>query len=294
MTDVRCVLGAHPVVGECPVWSPEENALYWADIYGPTLNRFEPATGATRQWRLPAPVGSFALTKKGRAVVALKMGFHLFDFASGNLKLLAHPEPDKPANRLNDGKVSPDGRFFAGTMHEERPRKPIAALYRLDPDGGCTNVVDGLHVSNGLAWSPDGKRMYHSDSTSAEVWSCDYDARTGATANRRAFVKTSEEQGRPDGAATDMEGCYWSAGVSAGRLNRFRPDGSLERSIPMPCAAPTMPCFAGPDLKTVYVTSLRENLSAEKLAAFPLSGSLFAFEVDVPGVPISKFDDTRL
>ncbi|HEY1721733.1 MAG TPA: SMP-30/gluconolactonase/LRE family protein [Magnetospirillaceae bacterium] len=295
MTEIRTVLGAHPVVGEGPTWAPEEKALYWTDIYGPMLNRFDPATGATQHWRMPAPLGSFALTKKNRAIVALKTGIHLFDFATGSLRLLHNPEGDRPDNRLNDGKVSPDGRFFVGTMYEQRPRKPEASLYRLDPDGKLTRVIEGgINVSNGLAWSPDGRTMYHSDSTTAQVSAWSYDAATGAISNRREFVKTTEEEGRPDGAATDMEGCYWSSGVSAGVLNRFRPDGKLDRSIKMPCAAPTMPCFAGPDLKTVYVTSLREGLSAEKLSAYPMSGSIFAFEVDVPGVAIPRFDDTRL
>jgi len=293
--EIRCVLGAHPVVGEGPTWAPEESALYWIDIYNPTLNRFDPATGATREWRMPAPIGSFALTKKGRAVVALKTGTHLLDFATGALKLLANPEPNLAENRLNDGKVSPDGRFFVGSMHDAKPRKPLGSLYRLDPDGKCHKAIDGgIHVSNGLAWSPDGRTMYHSDSTTAAVSAWSYDAKTGAIANRRDFVKTTDQQGRPDGAATDMDGCYWSAGVSAGNLNRFRPDGTLDRSIAMPCAAPTMPCFAGPELKTVYVTSLRDGVSADKLARQPLTGSIFALEVDVPGVPIPRFDDTKL
>lgn len=301
MTEVRCVLGAHASVGEGPVWVAEERALYWVDVHGPTLNRFEPATGDTRHWIMPAPIGSFGLTRKGRAIVALKTGIALYDFATGALKQLANPEANIPGNRFNDGKVSPDGRFFAGTMDDMRPRKPTGALYRLDPDGSCHKLTDGLTISNGLAWSPDGKTMYHADTTAfgpgiqpPTVWAWDYDAATGAIANRRVFVRPTEQQGRPDGAATDVEGCYWSAGVSTGRLNRFRPDGTLDRSIPLPCSAPTMPCFGGPDLKTVYVTSLREGQSAEALTRYPLSGSLFAFETDVPGLPGARFDDTRL
>jgi len=294
MTEIRCVLGAHPIVGEGPTWAAEERALYWIDIHGPSLNRFDPASGATKAWMLPSPIGSFGLTKKGRAILALKSGLHLLDLGTGALKPLANPEAKLPHNRFNDGKVSPDGRFFAGTMYDAKPRKPEAALYRFDPDGTCTRVIEGLSVSNGLAWSADGKTMFHSDSTANTVWAWNYDAKTGAIANRREFTRPSEAAGRPDGAATDMEGCYWSAGVSAGNLNRFRPDGTLDRSIAMPCAAPTMPCFAGPDMKTIYVTSLREGLSPEKLAKFPLSGSIFALEVDVPGVPVAKFDDTKL
>jgi sugar lactone lactonase YvrE len=155
-------------------------------------------------------------------------------------------------------------------------------------------IKGGLSVSNGLAWSPDGKTMYHSDSSANQIWAWDYDTRTGAISNRRDFAKPTDQQGRPDGAATDMEGCYWSAGVSGGHINRFRPDGTLDRSIAIPVPGPTMPCFAGDDMKTVYVTTLREGLSAEKLSAAPLSGSVFAFEVDVPGVPVAKFDDAAL
>lgn len=295
MTDVRLVLGAHPIVGECPTWVAEEKALYWESIHGPSINRFDPATGETKHWMLPAPVGSFAMTAKGRAVVALKSGLHLFDFKTGTLKLLAHPEADKPLHRFNDGKTSPDGRFFAGTMYDAKPRKPEASLYRLDPDGKCHKVIDGgISVSNGLAWSPDGKTMYHSCSSANTVWAWDYDAKTGAISNRRDYVKPTEQQGRPDGAAMDVEGCYWSAGVSGGHVNRFRPDGTLDKSIPIPVPGPTMPCFAGPDMKTVYVTTLREGLSPEALAKAPLSGSIYAFEVDVPGVAIAKFDDSRL
>ncbi len=170
MTEIRCVLGAHPIVGEGPCWAAAEKALYWIDIHGPRLNRFDPATGDTRHWTMPSPIGSFGLTKKGRAIVALKSGVHLFDFKAGTFKLLANPEADKPANRFNDGKVSPDGRLFAGTMYDVRPCRPEASLYRIDPDGSCTRVIDGgISVSNGLAWSPDGKTMYHSDSSSGMI-----------------------------------------------------------------------------------------------------------------------------
>jgi sugar lactone lactonase YvrE len=159
----------------------------------------------------------------------------------------------------------------------------------LDPNGTMTAVVDELIVSNGLAWSADGRTMFHSDSKGQVVWTYDYDPGSGALGERRVLARPTEEQGRPDGAATDEKGFYWSAGISAGVLNRWAPDGSLDRSIPLPCSNPTAPCFGGPDLRTIFVTSLRHDLPAEVLAAKPLSGGIFAVPVDVPGVPVARF-----
>jgi len=289
MTDVRCILDAKAQLGESPVWSAEEQALYWVDILAPALHRLDPATGATRTWMMPQAIGSLGLRVRGGAIVALRSGLHRFDFDTGTLAFVAHPEADKPSNRFNDGKVSPDGRFFAGTMDDEQLRRPLGALYRLDPDGICHQMVEGLIVSNGLAWSSDGRTMYHSDSRAQIIFAYDYDLDTGTISNRRVIARPSEEIGRPDGAATDQEGYYWSAGISAGVLNRWAPDGRLDWRMSLPCAAPTMPCFGGPDMKTIFVTSLRHNLSADKLAAKPLSGGIFALEVDVPGVPVAKF-----
>src|SRR5262249_12914875 len=229
------------------------------------------------------------LRAKGGAVVALRNGFHLFDFATGNLTFLADPEADKPGNRFNDGKVSPDGRFWAGTMDEATMKQPLGALYRLDPDHRWQRMVEGLTVSTGPAWSADGRTMFHSDSRAQVISTYDYDPDAGTITNRRVIARPTDAIGRPDGAATDMEGFYWSAGISAGMLNRWAPDGRLARQIPMPCAAPTLPCFGGTDMKTIYITSLRENVSAERLAAKPLTGGIFALEVEVPGVPVDKY-----
>jgi sugar lactone lactonase YvrE len=287
--EVTCVLDARAELGECPVWSVPEQALYWIDIRAPALHRLDPATGASRTWPMPSRIGSFGLRESGTgAVVALVDGFHLLDFDTGGLAFLVGPE-QVPGTRFNDGKVSPDGRFWAGTMDEEQLSRPIAALYRLDPDHSLHRVVDDLIVSNGLGWTADGRTMFHSDSKGQVVWAYDYDTATGTPSNRRVVARPTEEVGRPDGAAIDEQGYYWSAGISAGVLNRWSPEGRLDRSIPLPCSNPTAPCFGGADLKTIYVTSLRHDLPADVLAAKPLSGGIFAVEVDVPGVPISRY-----
>ena len=271
------------------MWSAEEAALYWVDIRAPALHRLDPASGATRTWPMPSRIGSFGLRESGGAIVALVDGFHVLDFGTGELTFVGGPVEQVEGARFNDGKVSPDGRFFAGTMDEAQLSRPIAALYRLDPDGTVRPVVDGLIVSNGLAWSADGRTMFHSDSKAQVVWTYVYDPESGAISDRRELARPTEEQGRPDGAATDEKGYYWSAGISAGVLNRWAPDGSLDRSIPLPCSNPTAPCFGGPDLRTIFVTSLRHDLPADVLAEKPLSGGIFAVRVDVPGVPVARF-----
>jgi sugar lactone lactonase YvrE len=253
------------------------------------MHRLDPSSGESRSWPMPSRIGSFGLRDDGGgAVVALVDGFHRLEFATGDLTFLAGPDP-VAGTRFNDGKVSPDGRFFAGTMDEEQLSRPIAALYRLDPDGTMSTVVDGLIVSNGLAWSADGRTMFHSDSKAQVVWTYDYHPGSGAVGDRRVLARPTEQQGRPDGAATDEKGFYWSAGISAGVLNRWAPDGRLDRSIPLPCSNPTAPCFGGPDLRTIFITSLRHDLSADVLAEKPLSGGIFAVQVDVPGVPVAGF-----
>jgi sugar lactone lactonase YvrE len=186
-------------------------------------------------------------------------------------------------------KVSPDGRLWAGTMDDRPEKEPRGNLYRLDPDHRCTRVAGDLKVSNGLAWSPDGRTMYHSDSRGAAIYRYDYDLETGAIGERQLFVAMQAEWGRPDGAAVDAEGCYWSCGVSAGRLNRFSPSGELIQYVDLPVTHPTMPCYGGPDLRTLYITSLREGLSADELARTPLAGGLFKIEPGVAGTPTALY-----
>ena len=287
--DVTCVVDARDSVGESPVWSSRENALYWVDILSAKLQRWQPSSGRHDTWRLPAVVGSIGLRAKGGLVLALRTGFHLFDPATGGLTFLCHPEPDVPTNRLNDGKVSPDGRFWAGTMDDRPVKERTGRLYRLDPDHRCHRMADGVTVSNGLAWSPDGRTLYHSDSRGGAIFRYDHDPATGKIGERRLFAAMQPEWGRPDGAAVDAEGCYWSCGISAGRLNRFSPAGELLGYVELLVTHPTMPCFGGPDLATLYVTSLRDGLSEEALRATPQAGGVLKLEPGVPGVPVGLY-----
>jgi sugar lactone lactonase YvrE len=271
-------------VGENPLWDDRSGRLLFADIPAPALYAYDPETGGVERWEMPATLGSFGLCADGRALLALRTGLHFFDFATGKLEFFVHPEPDKPTNRLNDGKVGPDGRFWVGSMDDSGALKPTAALYRVDPDGTCSKMAEDLIVSNGLAWSPDGLTLYHSDSRGRFLTAYDYDPQTGDISNRRLLRRFEEEDGRPDGAAMDAEGYYWSAGVSAGCLNRIAPDGEIVEKLLLPVPAPTMPCFGGEGLRTLYVTSLATDRTGT-----PIAGTLLRVEVDVAGAPVGRF-----
>lgn len=273
-------------VGESPCWEAREQALWFVDILAPAVFRLDAATNAIRRWRMPSAIGSLGIAADGRLVVALRDGVYWFDARNEALTLLAAPEPDRNGNRLNDGKVGPDGRFWVGSMDDTPEKLPRAALYRIDTHGRCDRMVDGLIVSNGLSWSPDGRRMYHSDSRAAYVQTFDFDPATGELAGQHRLCDLTEAEGRPDGAACDAEGYYWSAGVSAGVLNRFAPDGRIDRKVILPVGAPTMPCFGGPDLRTLYVTSLTRDQAGGRTR-----GTLISFRVDVPGTPVARFGE---
>jgi sugar lactone lactonase YvrE len=275
-------------VAESPVWDAANRRVLFCDIPGKKINALSVDTGARETWDLPEVVGSFGLCRSGRLVVALRHRVVLFDPKTQAITDLTPAVVEPVTNRLNDGKVGPDGAFWVGSMDENSPRQPLGALYRVTPDGRIERKSEGYAVSNGLAWSPDGRIMYHSDSTSAIIEAWDFDPATGGQSNHRVLAKLTNEEGRPDGAATDTDGNYWSAGPSAGCINGFSPTGRLLKKLPFPVPGPTMPCFAD---DFMYVTSLREGKSPEILQQFPTLGGLFRASAPAAGAPVAMFAD---
>ncbi len=275
-------------VAESPVWDATTRRLLFCDIPGKRINALSVDDGARDTYDLPEVVGSFGLCRSGKLVVALRHRVVLFDPRSRRVEDLTGAVVEPATNRMNDGKVGPDGAFWVGTMDENTPRQPTAALYRVTPDGRIERKGEGYAVSNGLAWSPDGRTMYHSDSTAGIIEAWDFDPATGGMSNHRQLAKLTSEEGRPDGAATDADGNYWSAGPSAGCINRFSPAGALLEKIPFPVPGPTMPCFAE---RHLFVTSLREGKSPELLQQFPTLGGLFRADAPVQGAPVGLFAD---
>ena len=282
MSEVRCVYEAKAIVGECPRWNEHDQALYWTDIYKPTLNRFDPATGTNTSWDMPESVGCFAFRAHGGLIAGTRTGFAFVDLDSGAFERLHNPLPDDPDYRMNDGRCDAKGRFWCGSILETLDR-PAGVLYRFDADLSCHEMLRDLIVPNGLAFSPDGKTMYHSDSRHDCIWACDYDVASGTFSNRRVLVENEANEGRPDGAAVDAEGHYWIANVQGWRVTRYTPEGKVDRVIGLPVQRPTMCAFGGPDLDTLYVTTASYPIEQRFLAKQPLAGALFAIDVGVKG-----------
>jgi sugar lactone lactonase YvrE len=291
--EITSLAGVPPsVLGESPLWHPAEQVLYWCDIPGHALNRFDPKTGAHTHWPFETDVACCAPLMDGGLLLALRTGLVRFDPRTGEHDtLLARPPYDPAVERFNDGKADPQGRMWVGTIHE--PREPKAALYRW-ADGELARMADGITVSNGLGWSPDARTMYWSDTKAHATYALDFEASDGSIANRRVFAQFPVKQpdqdlatycGRPDGAAVDAEGHYWAAMFEGKRIVRIAPDGRIVQEIALPVRCPTMLCFGGADLKTLYITTARENRPADELAREPLAGCVLQMRVDVPGLP---------
>jgi sugar lactone lactonase YvrE len=281
------------LLGESPLWHPTEQVLYWCDIPGHALNRFDPRTGQHTHWPFDTDVACCAPLLDGGLLLALRSGLVRFDPATGEQTSLDVPLPyDPKLERFNDGKADPQGRFWVGTIYEPRD-PPNAALYRY-AKGQLDRVADGITVSNGLAWSPDARTLYWSDTKAHTTYALDFEASDGGVSMRRVFAQFPIKQagqdlatygGRPDGAAMDSEGGYWAAMFEGARVLRFAPDGRVVQEIKLPVRCPTMPCFGGTDLKTLYITTARENRQADELAREPLAGCVLQLRVDVPGLP---------
>jgi sugar lactone lactonase YvrE len=285
------------LLGESPLWHPTEQVLYWTDIPGMALHCHDPASGRHRQWSFDTEVGSLAPMRDGGLLLAQRDGLWHFDPASSKRRPLAPAPYDMRHERFNDGKCDPQGRFWVGTIYE--PREPaLAALYRYDRARGLCRMASDITVGNGLGWSPDGGTLYYSDTKAHTIYAHDFETASGDIGARRVFARFPAKQtgqdlatygGRPDGAAIDAQGCYWSAMFEGQRLLRLSPTGDVLREIALPVRCATMPCFGGPDLKTLYITTSREKRPADELATQPLAGRVLTLRVDVAGLPANSY-----
>lgn len=296
-TVVQRVEDAHALNGECPQWDELRQRLYWVDMRRPALHAYEPAGGRSLCWEMPAWIGCYGLRRDGRIVVALRTGLQLFDPQDGSLAALLPAPYDPRRFCFNDGRCDRQGRLIVGPMHhplgqtESAPDgDTVAPLWTYDSLRGLVPLgLPPVRIANGLAFSPDGRTLYHSDTPARTIWACDYDEQSGTASNQRVFARVEEggSEGGPDGATVDRDGFYICAVFGGSCLLRFDPDGRLERRIALPVRYPTMPALGGADLGTLFVTSASFPLRRAGDVQATLAGGLFALRAPAPGLPTS-------
>ena len=303
--DWQAVVEQPSGLGESPFWHPEEQRLYWLDIPGRQLLRTRPGTGVVDRWDLPQDPGCVAPVagSADALVLALRDGIYRASAWGGPLERLAPALHDVSTTRFNDGKCDAQGRLWVGTIYEPRDAA-WAALYCLDMRASVQpalrQMATGVTTANGLAWSLDAAHMYWADTPSHTVTSRTFDLEGTALGPPQVFQSFASKPpgwqsgqpgygGRPDGAAVDVQGNYYCALFEGGRILKIAPDGTVLAEIPVPAQCPTMPCFGGPGLKTLFVTTARDKRPEAELQRWPQSGCVFAMPVDVPGLPVQFF-----
>lgn len=284
--DWQALPDSRVLLGECPLWHPEEQALYWIDIAGHAVHRFSPSDNTHRSWPLPSEPGCIAWSAGGGLVVAMRTGISMLDTTNGDLSPIVAAPYDSSRIRFNDGRCDAAGRFWVGTLSDDRSQA-LGALYCLER-GIIRKVGNPVTVSNGLAFAGDSRKLYHADTTAHRISAYEYNLASGSLGEGHTFKQFSDIRddaygGRPDGAAVDSEDAYWCAMYEGGRLLRVSQAGEILDEFPLPVRCPTMPAFGGPDLRTLYVTTVRHKRPDAELDELPLSGCVLSTLVDIPG-----------
>ncbi|HEX2914708.1 MAG TPA: SMP-30/gluconolactonase/LRE family protein [Chloroflexia bacterium] len=283
-------LKAGNTLGEGPVWSVQERALYWVDILNDCFKRFYTETGKFEVIETGVRVGTLAFRASGGLILATSKGIAFWDAMRGQLDFRIDPENGNLDMRFNDGKVDPQGRFWAGSMYyEPEVGKREGSLYRFDPDGSLHKMETHLAIPNGIAWSADNKTMYHTDSLRHAIYAYDFDPATGNIENKRIFIDTSEEPGVPDGMTMDCEGCLWSARWGAWKVVRYDPKGKKILEISLPVEQPTSCIFGGENMDELFITTAREHFTEEQARQQPLAGDIFVVRPGIQGMQEPMF-----
>jgi len=293
MPVARLVADAKNIVGESPLWHPEERSLYWTDINGFRIQRYDLESGKTKCWRFGEPVCALSLTTDADCLlVALGSKLILWHVSKDERSEFAYPEPNWPYNRLNDGATDPNGVFWVGSMRNNvapdgqdvQVSGNSGSLYRVTPDAEVSVWDSGFGITNTVAWSPDRQTFYCGCSVSNIIYAYDYNSRDSSISNRRPFV-TGAKPGLPDGSAMDEQGYLWNCRFYGGCILRFSPAGKLDRIVRMPVSNITNCAFGGPSLEKLFVTTASLSRKANENHA----GGLFEINLGVRGLPTERF-----
>jgi sugar lactone lactonase YvrE len=291
MTMVSIACDHVDLLGEAPQWHAGDQRLYWVDAFAPAIRSFDPESGALISYPMATDIGSFVFAADGGVIAGMRTGFHRIDLATGRSVPIADPVARDERLMLNDGKCDRRGRYWCASVHSDFIGAQ-AEIFRLDPDLSVHVMDSGFIVGNGIAFSPDDRRMYFADSRNETVWAYDFDIETGTIANRRVFFSTRDIDGRVDGATCDRDGNYWCALVHGGAVACISPEGRMIERIAVPAKHPTMVAFGGADLDVLYVTSATTLLAPAERAAWPHAGKLFRIDgLGARGLPEPRFGE---
>jgi len=279
------VCDIHATLGEGPVWVAADQALWFVDIKQHKVHRFDPAVSSLRSWTSPRQVGWVLPAEDGGLVAGLQDGIYSFDAATGSFTMLVEVEPDLPGNRLNDATTDSAGRIWFGSM-DDGEAAATGRFYCFDHGRVSNSGLAPVSITNGPAFSPDGRLFYHTDTLGQVIHVSDV-ADDGALGPARPFVRFGPEEGYPDGPVVDSEGCLWTGLFAGWEARRYAPDGALLETVRFPVSNITKLAFGGPDLRTVYATTAAKGLDAEWLAKQPEAGNLFSFRADVAGQSVT-------
>ena len=289
MSEIEHLISVQDEVGETPIWIPDEQAMYWIDLEGSAVHRYDPTTGERKNWTLDAAVTALARRASGGWILATKTGLVFWDQEANTTEFIADPTADREAIRFNDTAVDRQGRLLAGTANVQQFEAPDGVVYRLDADLSLHEIDDGYAVVNGMGFSPDGKTLYATDMFNNRIIVLDYDTEAGTVSNRRTFVEVPAEEGLPDGLIVDADGFVWSAHWAGARVTRYDPDGRIERQIPVPATNATCLAFGGADMNELYITTAWFFMTDEERQAQPQAGDMFRIKTDVTGLVEPEF-----
>ena len=280
--EVRCQLG------EGPLWHPREKRLYWVDILNQNLCRSDPTLTKTERFHFQTTIGAFGFREEGGFILATGKGFAKWNIGDSEPEYFWNPLPDRTGVRMNDGKVDPAGRFWAGSIDTAEHE---AEFYRLDPDGIRHTPLRQIGISNGLGWSPDRKTMYYTDSFRSTIYAFDYDLETGAITHQRRFIHLRNDNREivPDGLCVDAEGFIWSAQWNGWLVIRYDPQGTPVLKVQVPVQRPTSCCFGGENNDQLFITSSRADFNIRELHNQPHAGDVFVVQTDTQGQETNFF-----
>jgi L-arabinonolactonase len=283
------IFSVRNIVGEGILWDSRRHLLWWTDIQGRQLHRYDWAERSMQILDTPERVGSFGLVAgSDQLITAFATGIALYDAHQRSASWLTRPHVSAAGIRFNDGRVDRRGRFWTGTMIEGEQATASACLYSIDAAGGVRCHLSGLSISNGLCMSPDGTLLYFADSPTRTIRVYDLIEPEGILARPRIFAQTPDGA-FPDGATVDVDGCVWSAHWGAGCVVRYTPEGRVDRIVEVPTCQPSCVCFGGPNLDILCVTTAREGLDGPTLQAEPNAGDVFLYRTGVQGLPESEY-----